>query len=285
MPTLYIVATPIGNLEDITLRALRVLGEVDLIAAEDTRVTRRLLDRHDISTRMTSYHEHNKVRALPRLLGTLSETDVALVSDAGMPGVSDPGSELVSAAVSAGISVVPVPGPSAVTSAIAISGMAVDQFLYVGFLPRTRVARKKLLASLAEESRVVLAFETPHRLKAALTDIWETMGERRIAVCRELTKLYEEVFRGTVSEAVDHFVRPKGEFTLVIEGAETAEGRPLDEQAARELLTRLKADGARAKDAVAEAVRETGLPRSRVYRIWLEIDQQATDGGGREGET
>ena len=282
MPTLYVVATPIGNLEDITLRALRVLGEVDLIAAEDTRVTRRLLGRHNIHTPLTSYHEHNKLRALPRLLRTLSEKDVALVSDAGMPGISDPGSELVSAAIQAGATVVPIPGPSAVTSAIAVSGMAVDQFVYLGFLPRTQAARRRLLESLAEESRAVLAFETPHRLRRALDDVHETLGDRRIVVCRELTKLHEEIFRGTVSEAVDHFVRPRGEFTLVIGGAEeTADEQPVQEQAVRDLLAGLKADGARVKDAVAQAVRETGLPRSRVYRIWLEIGRQTTRGDDR----
>ena len=209
MSTLYVVATPIGNLEDVTVRALKVLAEVDLIAAEDTRVTRKLLARYKIHTPLTSYHEHNKVTKLPMLLASLREQDVALVSDAGMPGVSDPGYELVRAAVEAGYPVVPVPGPSAITSAVAVSGLPVDQFVYLGFLPRRRAARRKLLLSLASETRTLVAFETPHRLAAALQDVLEALGDRRIAVCRELTKMHEEVFRGRVSEALAHFEEPR----------------------------------------------------------------------------
>ena len=219
MPTLYVVATPIGNLEDITLRALRVLGEVGLIAAEDTRVTRKLLNRHGIKTPMVSYREHNKQTELPRLLTQLSQKDVALVTDAGVPAVSDPGTELVQAAAAAGFDVAPIPGASALTSALSVSGLAAEEFVYLGFLPRRRADRVRLLESFATDKRALLAFEAPHRLRAALGDMLGALGDRQIAVCRELTKVHEEVFRGPVSEALSHFSSPRGEFTLVVQGA------------------------------------------------------------------
>jgi 16S rRNA (cytidine1402-2'-O)-methyltransferase len=269
MPSLYIVATPIGNLEDITLRALRVLGEVGLIAAEDTRVTRKLLDRYDIHTPLTSYHEHNKLSKLPKLLATLVEKDVALVSDAGMPGINDPGHELVHAAAKAGSPVVPLPGPSALTSAIAASGLPVEQFLYLGFLPRKRSQRRTLLDSLALEKRTLVVFETPHRLRAALGDILAALGDRRMAIGRELTKLHEEVFRGQASEALAHFAEPRGEFTLVIEGS-GEEQSVASQQEARDMLARLRKEGLGAKESVAQITRNTGLPRREIYRLWLE---------------
>jgi 16S rRNA (cytidine1402-2'-O)-methyltransferase len=270
MPNLYIVATPIGNLEDITLRALRVLREVPLIAAEDTRVTRKLLSHYDIHTPMTSYHEHNRAAKLPELLAALEKADVALVSDAGTPGVNDPGSELVARAAEAGAGIVPVPGPSALTSAIAICGLAIEQFVYVGFLPRKRVERARLLESVAYDGRAIVALETPHRLKKALQDILETLGDRRIAVCRELTKLHEEVFRGPVSQAIDHFSETRGEFTLVIEGsAEAAKEVQGSEEDAREMLMRLRSEGARAKEAAAQVAEMTGLSKREVYQMWL----------------
>ena len=271
LPALYVVATPIGNLEDITLRALRVLGEVDLIASEDTRVTRKLLHRYGIDTPQTSYHEHNRRAKQPKLLAELAEKDVALVSDAGTPGINDPGAELVAAAAGAGIAVVPVPGASAVTSAIAVSGLAVDGFRYLGFLPRKKSERKKLLESLAEDDRALVAFETPHRLTAALRDCLEALGDRRIAVCREITKLHEEVFRGTLSESIAHFLEPRGEFTLVIEGgAGPQDPKPASEADVSARLTGLRSEGVRAKEAVAQVVTETGLSKRRVYRLWLE---------------
>ena len=269
MPSLYIVATPIGNLGDITLRALRVLGEVGLIAAEDTRVTRKLLDRYDIHTPLTSYHEHNKLSKLPKLLATLVEKDVALVSDAGMPGINDPGHELVHAAAKAGAPVVPLPDPSALTSAIAASGLPVEQFLYLGFLPRKRSQRRTLLDSLALEKRTLVVFETPHRLRAALGDILAALGDRRIAIGREMTKLHEEVFRGQASEALAHFAEPRGEFTLVIEGS-GKEQSVASQQEARDLLARLRKEGLGAKESVAQITRNTGLPRREIYRLWLE---------------
>jgi 16S rRNA (cytidine1402-2'-O)-methyltransferase len=218
MSILYVVATPIGNLEDISLRALRILGEVKLIAAEDTRKTRRLLSAYDIRTPLTSYHEHSNEAKLDYLLEYLENEDLALVSEAGMPGLSDPGYELIVAAIGAGVSVVPVPGASAVITALVVSGLPTDQFLYVGFLPRRKGQRRSLLSSIADERRTIVAFETPHRLIEALSDIEDVLGNRRVSVCRELTKVHEEVFRGRVSQGREHFMEPRGEFSLVIEG-------------------------------------------------------------------
>jgi 16S rRNA (cytidine1402-2'-O)-methyltransferase len=218
MAILYVVATPIGNLEDISLRALRVLREVKLIAAEDTRKTRRLLNAHNIETPLTSYHEHSKRAKLDYLLGYLEKEDLALVSEAGMPGLSDPGYDLIVAAVERGISVVSVPGPSAVITALVVSGLPTDQFVFVGFLPRRKGQRQHLLSSISDEARTIVAFEAPHRVREALTDIEEILGDRRVSVCRELTKVHEEVFRGRMSQAREHFAEPRGEFSLVIEG-------------------------------------------------------------------
>jgi 16S rRNA (cytidine1402-2'-O)-methyltransferase len=218
MPVLYVIATPIGNLEDISLRALRLLREVKLIAAEDTRTTRRLLNAYNIETPLTSYHEHSKRAKLNYLLDYLEKEDLALVSEAGMPGLSDPGYELIIAAIEHGISVVPIPGASAVITALVVSGLPTDQFLYVGFLPRRKGQRQRLLSSIVDEPRTIVAFETPHRLREALSDIEEILGDRRLSVCRELTKVHEEIFRGRVSQAREHFVEPRGEFSLVIEG-------------------------------------------------------------------
>ncbi len=218
MSALYVIATPIGNLEDISLRGLRLLKEVSLIAAEDTRTTRHLLNTYDIKTPLTSYHEHSRRAKLDYLLGHLDREDLALVSEAGMPGLSDPGYDLVVAAIERGISVVPIPGASAVITALAVSGLPTDQFVYVGFLPRRKGQRQRILSSIVEDPRTIAAFETPHRLIEALIDIEEILGNRRISVCRELTKVHEEIFRGRVSQAREYFVEPRGEFTLIIEG-------------------------------------------------------------------
>ena len=237
MPTLFVIGTPIGNLEDITLRALRVLKEVGLIAAEDTRVTRRLLSHFDIHTRLFSYNDNNRVARMPKLLSELEIMDVALVSDAGMPGVNDPGHQLVQAAREAGFGVVPVPGPSAVTTAISVAGIPLQQFTYLGFLPRRKAARLKLLESVAGAERPLVILETPHRLRAALADLKEALGNRRISVCRELTKLHEEVFRGAISEAIEHFTAPRGEITLVVEGADpTPKDDAASEETAQQML-------------------------------------------------
>ena len=270
MPTLYIVPTPIGNLEDITLRALRVLEEADLIAAEDTRVTRKLLSRYSISTPTTAFHEHNHAQKTPYLLSLLPEKDIALVSDAGTPTINDPGQQLVSAAVSAGFDVIALPGASAVTTALAVSGIRAEGFTYLGYLPARKSARIKFLSELTAEPRTLVAFETPHRLAAALADILETLGDRRIAVCRELTKMHEEVFRGSVSEAIEHFTAPRGEFTLVIEGAKELIPQ-VSEEDARKVLAGLKERGLTARDAIAQATSATGLSRRELYSLWLSL--------------
>ena len=274
MRTLYLVPTPIGNMEDITLRALRVLREADLIAAEDTRVTRVLLSRHGVSAPLTSFHAHSGRRAAERILARLADgADVALVSDAGTPAINDPGRELVAAAAERGIRVVALPGASAVTTALAVSGIAAERgFVHLGFMPRRRADRLRLLREIAADRRAQIAFETPHRLTRALADILDALGDRRIAVCRELTKMHEEVFRGSVSEAITQFTAPRGEFTLVIEGATAP---PPDAPAAPDaahILARLKREGATAKDAIAAAAEATGAPRRDLYALWLTLE-------------
>ncbi len=272
MPTLYVVATPIGNLEDVTLRALRVLREVSLIAAEDTRTTRKLLAHHGIHSRLLSYNEHNKATRIPRLLAALRDGDVALVSEGGTPAISDPGLDLVAAAIQAGFAVTPIPGPSAVTAALAVSGLPARQFTYLGFLPRRSGERRRLLASLRHHDRTILAFESPHRLRRSLEDLRKEWGDRRLAVCRELTKAFEEVFRGRISEALERFMEPRGEFTLVIEGAApSARGEPVEPRAAvLDELRRRKQAGETARRAVPEVAKRYGLPRREVYRMWLD---------------
>jgi 16S rRNA (cytidine1402-2'-O)-methyltransferase len=219
--TLYVVATPIGNLEDITLRALRILKEVPLVAAEDTRVTRTLFRAHDIHTPLVSFHEFTSPTRRGRLIDRLADGDVAVVTDAGTPGVSDPGFPLIRDALAAGHEVVPVPGPSSVIAALVASGLPTHTFTFVGFLPRTSATRRKLLGQHAESETTLLAFESPHRVVAALKDVVATLGaDRPIAIGRELTKHFEEIFRGTASAALAHFEQrpPRGEFTLVIGG-------------------------------------------------------------------
>jgi 16S rRNA (cytidine1402-2'-O)-methyltransferase len=265
---LYIVATPIGNLEDISLRALRTLREVKLIAAEDTRRTKQLLASYDIKTPTTSYHERNKLTKLDYILEQLSQGDVALVSDAGMPGISDPGHELIVAAHERGIPIVPIPGASVVITALAVSGLDTGDFRYLGFLPHKSSARRKLLKSVANDTATMVVLETPHRLTAALDDILEALGNREMAVCRELTKLHEEVFRGRVSGAIEHFTEPRGEFTLVIAGQKETEKPQLTETVEKR-LQELRRSGAGAKEAVAKLAEETGLSKKELYRAWL----------------
>ncbi len=272
MPTLYVVATPIGNLEDISLRALRILRDVSLIAAEDTRKTKRLLNAYDIRTPATSYYEHNKNMKLEYILKRLTEGDVALVSEAGMPGISDPGYELIVAAYESDIPVVPVPGPSAIITALAVSGLPADRFSYIGFLPNRTNARQRMLKSITCVTGSIIMLEAPHRLIAALKDIMVIMGDRKIAVCRELTKLHEEVFRGTVSGAIERFTEPRGEFTLVIEGNRTAD-KPEITEAVEKQLRRMYLSGTRAKEAVAAVAGETGISRKELYQTWLRLDK------------
>ena len=269
MPALYIVATPIGNLEDISLRALRLLSQVKLIAAEDTRTTRQLLNAYNIKTPLTSYHEHNKRAKLGYLLDCLKEEDVALVSEAGMPGLSDPGYELIAAAIERGVPVVPVPGASAAVTALVVSGLPANQFVYLGFLPRRQGDRRRLLQSVAGESRTVVTFEAPHRLLETLKDALEIFGDRKLAVCRELTKVHEEVFRGRLSQAIEHFAQPRGEFTLVIEG-KMREKPEISEQIEIELY-KLYRQGAGARQSVAQLSATSGVSKKKLYQAWLRL--------------
>jgi 16S rRNA (cytidine1402-2'-O)-methyltransferase len=274
MGTLFVVGTPIGNLEDITARAARVLGQVQLVAAEDTRVTRRLLTHLGIRVPLVSYHEHNQQARIPRLLEALASGDVALVSDAGMPAVSDPGSELVSRAAAAGFRVESVPGVSALTTALAASGLSADAFLFLGFLPRRSKGRRQSLRAASSLPLTLVAFEAPHRLRATLKDMLAELGDREVAVCRELTKLHEEVFRGSLSEALEHFQAPLGELVLVVRGApeeaSPAGPGPSQLEEGREELSRLREAGTRAKEAVAQVAASLDMPKNTVYQLWLE---------------
>ncbi len=275
MATLFVVATPIGNMEDITLRALRVLGEVSLIAAEDTRTARKLLTHHEIKApRLVSYNDRNRRQRTPQILAALKEDDVALVSEAGTPAISDPGVHLVQAAAEAGHDVVSLPGPSSVVTALAASGLPLRSFRYLGFLPRQSGARRRLFAELQGSPDTIVAFEAPHRLQKSLSDLRSVLGDRRIVVCRELTKLYEEVFRGTAAEAIGHFEKPRGEFTLVIEGNDEAQPK---QQVAIDVdaeLSSLRDQGLRARDAVRTISERSGLPHRQVYDRWLALSKQ-----------
>ena len=222
MGTLYVVATPIGNLEDITLRAVRILKTVPLVAAEDTRVTRTLFRAHDIHTPLASFHEFTSAARRGRLVERLEQGDVALVTDAGMPGISDPGFPLIRDALAAGHQVVPIPGASSVMTALVASGLPTHAFCFLGFLPRTSAQRRKFFARHAQDEATLVVFESPHRVLAAMQDMVATLGpERPVALARELTKRFEEVFRGRAADALAHLQAspPRGEFTLVIGGA------------------------------------------------------------------
>jgi 16S rRNA (cytidine1402-2'-O)-methyltransferase len=269
--TLYLVATPIGNLEDITGRALKTLKQVGLIAAEDTRQTRKLLNYYQIRTPLISYHEHNKLSRLDEVLTILSQTDVALVSDAGTPALNDPGFELVSAALQAGFNVSPIPGPSAPIAALVASGLPTDAFIFLGYLPRKDRERRALLEKVSHQTFTLVFLETPHRLLAALEDAKSILGNRHIAVARELTKLHEEIFRGSLSEALAHFSSKtvRGEITLVIEGSQDHEAWTEDQ-----VIGALKdalAEGKSPSQAAAEIASESGWSRRIVYSLYTGI--------------
>jgi 16S rRNA (cytidine1402-2'-O)-methyltransferase len=270
MGILYLVATPIGNLEDITLRALRILRECDLIASEDTRTTGRLLVHFDIHKPLISYYEHNKLARLERVLAVLENgDDVALVSEAGTPLLSDPGYELVRQAIERGFSVVSIPGPSALAAALPVSGLPTDRFLYLGFLPRKAMDRRRVLSDVAQTQATLVFFEAPHRLQETLTDATTILGgERRCAVCRELTKLHEEVWRGTLSRASQTWGErePRGEFTVVVEGA--PQPAAWDETQVRSALSALMAEGVSRSEAARRVARQSGWAKSDVYACW-----------------
>jgi 16S rRNA (cytidine1402-2'-O)-methyltransferase len=271
---LYLIGTPIGNLEDISLRALRLLEEVPLIAAEDTRRARILLDHYDIPTRLISYFEGNKVSRLDVLMEALDQGDVALISEAGMPGLSDPGYELVQAAIELGHQVVPIPGPSAPIAALVASGLPTDRFLFLGFLPRRRARRRALLTEVAAQTATLVTFEAPHRIRSTLADVETILGDRPLALCRELTKLFEEIWRGTVSQARARYEaeEPRGEFTLVIAGAER-EGVWEEEAVLRALEHELR-QGTPPTRAARDVAAASGWDRRRVYDLSLQIKER-----------
>lgn len=271
MGILYIVATPIGNLEDITLRALRILKEVSLIAAEDTRTSRVLTNHFDIDTPLTSYHEHNKLAKLDQIYDALARGDVALISDAGTPGISDPGFELIQGAIERDITVVPIPGANAVITALVASGLPTDEFLYVGFLPRKSKALRDRLSQLSTRTETMIAYESPHRLTDTLSAIIEVMGaEHQVCVAREITKKFEEFFRGSAQDAYDHFSaeNPRGEVTLLIAGATVDDEAWTEDRVKNELQARLD-DGesmSRASKAIAKL---SGWRKGDIYSLGI----------------
>ncbi|MGH9147732.1 MAG: 16S rRNA (cytidine(1402)-2'-O)-methyltransferase [Vicinamibacterales bacterium] len=268
-PALYIVSTPIGNLEDITLRALRILKEVDLIAAEDTRHTAVLLDRYDIRTPTTSFHEHNEKEKTPALLKRLKAGEtVALVSDSGTPSISDPGYRLVGAARSAGVPVVPVPGPSAVLAALVSSGFPTDSFLFLGFPPRKSLARRKWAVQLARENRTVVFFESPHRLQQTLEELASYLVDRPIMVGRELTKLHEELVIRPINELLKSPTTPRGEYVIVVPPGDHEDANqetPSDQQIAEYLLQLPNLGLSTKRDRIRSVAEHFRLPSRTVY--------------------
>ena len=269
MGILYLVATPIGNLEDISARALRILRESVLIAAEDTRHTGTLLKHFEIKSQLTSYFEHNKLNKVDFILQKLSEGDVALVSDAGTPAINDPGYELVKAALASGFDVRPVPGPSSPIAALTVSGLPTDSFLYLGYLPNKSTERRKAVGQVSNLTYTLIFLESPHRIVDSLEDILAALGDRRICVAREMTKLYEEYWRGPISGALEHFKSkdPRGEFTLVIEGQQTIDrGRWTEDELLKAIKNELKADKS-AKEISAELAEKSGWNKKEVYAL------------------
>ncbi len=225
---LYVVSVPIGNLEDITLRALRILKEVDLIAAEDTRHTRKLLNHYDIHTKTISYFEHNEIQRSQILIKRLEEGEnIALVPDSGTPSISDPGYIIINECISAGINIVPIPGPSAFLSALVVSGFPIHNFVFEGFLPSKKSSRIKKLKALYNEARTLVFYESPHRLLKSLADMLEIFGDREIVIANDISKMFEEIFRGTIQQAIEKYTKnnPKGEFTIVVRGIKERENQ------------------------------------------------------------
>ncbi|MEH2183357.1 16S rRNA (cytidine(1402)-2'-O)-methyltransferase [Nostoc sp.] len=272
--TLYIVGTPIGNLEDITFRAVRILQTVDIIAAEDTRHTGKLLQHFQVKTPQVSYHEHNRTSRIPELLEHLvNNKAIALVSDAGMPSISDPGYELVKACIEARIPVVPIPGASAAITALSAAGLPTDRFVFEGFLPAKTQQRQEHLESLQTESRTLIFYESPHRLRDTLQDLAEVWGsDRQIVLARELTKLYEEFWRGTIAEAIAYYSQrePQGEYTLVVAGIPASQPQLTEEELKAE-LKQLISQGISRSQASRQLAKFTSLPRRQLYQLALSI--------------
>lgn len=276
--TLYVVATPIGNLEDVTLRAIRTLKEVSLVAAEDTRVTRKLLSHYDIHTPAIAYHQHSKGRRAEKILDRLlAGEDVALVSDAGTPGISDPGHELIRMAIDAEVPIVSVPGPSALITALVVSGLPTSRFAFEGFPPRKDSERKAFFRGLKDDTRTLVLYESPLRLIPTLKAALAELGDRRAAVAREMTKMFEEIYRGTISGAIERFTQPKarGEVTVMIEGAGPEESvvPEAEDVSVEERLRDLIRGGMSRRDAIRQVSAETKLPRREVYSVALKIEE------------
>lgn len=270
---LYLVATPIGNLEDVTFRAVRVLGEVALIAAEDTRRTAKLLHRYEIDTPTLSLHEHNERQRTPVIISRLEAgQSVALVTDAGTPLLSDPGSHLVRATLRKGLRVEPIPGASAILSAITASGLAENQFTFVGFPPSRSNDRKRWLLSLRDEPRPLVLFESPHRIMRCLTDMAGIFGERQIAICREMTKTHEELFKGPIPEVIDSLQSIKGEFTIVLSPQEPERIQPTTEDIVTFFAQVTKSSGTK-RQAIKQVAEKYGLSAQAVYKV-LEENKQ-----------
>jgi 16S rRNA (cytidine1402-2'-O)-methyltransferase len=275
MSTLYLVATPIGNLEDISNRAVRILGEVQLIAAEDTRQTAKLLQRYNIHTPSLSYHEYNKLVRLDQVLDALQAGDVALVSDAGTPGLNDPGYELVRAAIAAGHSVSPIPGPCAPIAALVASGLPTDAFVYLGYLPRKSSDRQHLLKQVANYPFTLIFLEVPHRVMKSLQEMLELLGDRQMAVGRELTKLHEEIYRGSLRQVIDHFTEnpPRGEFTLVVSGNTTQLER-WSEQHLNAVLEANIISELSSSQLAAQLADQSGWSRREIYQLLLKLQEK-----------
>jgi 16S rRNA (cytidine1402-2'-O)-methyltransferase len=276
---LYICGTPIGNLEDITLRALKILKKVKLIAAEDTRHTKKLLNHYQINTKVSSYYEYNKFKKALHLVEILKNgQDIALVSDAGMPGISDPGYVLVNLALKNNIKIIPVPGVSALITALVVSGLPTNKFVFEGFLPRKIKERKRYFKSIKNEERTVIFYETPHRLKRALKDMLEIWGERKIVIARELTKMYEEVIRGKLSQVLTEISTKemKGEITLIVQGGIKKKGNDtidflIKECIIEKYLNKLKNQGCSNKDIIKIAQEKLNIPKNLIYKKLLEM--------------
>ena len=276
---LYICGTPIGNLEDITLRALKILKEVNLIAAEDTRHTKKLLNHYQINTKVTSYYEYNKFKKAPYLVEILKNgQDIALVSDAGMPGISDPGYVLINLALKNNIRIIPIPGVSALITALVVSGLPTDKFVFEGFLPRKIKERKRYFKSIENEERTIIFYETPHRLKRALKDMLDVWGDRKIVIARELTKMYEEIIRGKLSHVLSEIDSKeiKGEIALVVQGGiKKKENDSIDflikECIIEKYLNKLKNQGYSNRDIIKIAQEKLNIPKNLIYKKLLEM--------------
>ncbi len=276
--TLYLIATPIGNLGDMSPRAAAVLESADFVAAEDTRVTMKLLSHLGLKKTMVSYHEHNKASAGPAILARLlAGESCALATDAGTPAISDPGEDLVRLCAESGVAVQAVPGCCALISALAVSGLPTGRFAFEGFLPANKAQRRERLQGLLGEERTLIFYEAPHRLRVTLDDLLAAFGDRRVALCRELTKLHEETMRTTLAQAVEWYRErePKGEYVLVLDGAERREESAVTLERGVELVLERRARGERMKDAVRQVASDTGLARNELYDAALEASRDA----------